>query len=296
MTQSMSRSKTAPYMPLYVADYFADTVHLSARQHGAYLLLLCATWRGGGKLPADDERLALLSKSTPEEWAAMRDVILAFFKRSRGMLIHERLSLEYAKYAGKVAQSSAAGKASARKKASQNKDKAATDVDDPLQRNSTNQNQNQNQSQNQNQNQNQNPIQIHKEGNGNNGAAPLGWPVDRKDWVRQLIAETACADPVRDIWPANTAGIVTGWHDSDGFEWCDVVAGIRATLSRPGPHSAPKSWRYFSPAIAQCCADRTSPTPTAVAVNRPARYKTQAQRNQDSTVAAFARIFGRPVQ
>ncbi|HAD1120104.1 TPA_asm: DUF1376 domain-containing protein, partial [Salmonella enterica subsp. enterica serovar Typhimurium] len=42
---------TLPYMQLYIADYLADTMHLSAEEHGAYLLLMFNYWQTGRAIP-----------------------------------------------------------------------------------------------------------------------------------------------------------------------------------------------------------------------------------------------------
>lgn len=109
-----------PYMKLYVADYLGDTHHLGALEHGAYLLLLMAMWRAGGSLPAMDANLAKLARCTPDQWAEIRDVILPFFRRSRGRLTHKRLGAEMAKYENTSGKRSEAGKRGAAKKASEN--------------------------------------------------------------------------------------------------------------------------------------------------------------------------------
>jgi uncharacterized protein YdaU (DUF1376 family) len=61
-----------PYMPLFVADYLADTAHLTATQHGAYMMLIMNYWQRGGPLPDDDARLARIARVGPREWARMR--------------------------------------------------------------------------------------------------------------------------------------------------------------------------------------------------------------------------------
>lgn len=68
-----------PAMPLDIADYRADTAHLSAAEHGAYLLLIMHYWTTGG-LPDDDVKLARVTAMTQEEWTRTRPTIEALFQ------------------------------------------------------------------------------------------------------------------------------------------------------------------------------------------------------------------------
>ncbi|WP_375450618.1 DUF1376 domain-containing protein [uncultured Devosia sp.] len=70
-----------PALPLWTDAYLADTRHLSAEQHGAYLLLLMEAWRRPScSLPDDDEMLARLACMNTERWAFNRDIVMAFWK------------------------------------------------------------------------------------------------------------------------------------------------------------------------------------------------------------------------
>lgn len=79
-----------PWMPLYVADYLADTGHLSAAEHGAYLLLIMHYWVNGG-LPAEDRKLARIARMSPRKWARVRSTIAGFFGPG---WFHERIDIE----------------------------------------------------------------------------------------------------------------------------------------------------------------------------------------------------------
>lgn len=69
---------SAPWMPLYIADYLADTAHLSAAESGAYLHLIMNYWRHG-KLPGDDVSMARIARMSGKEWARSKAILQAFF-------------------------------------------------------------------------------------------------------------------------------------------------------------------------------------------------------------------------
>lgn len=113
-----------PYMKLYIADYHGDTTHLDCREHGAYLLLLMAMWRAGGKLPLDDTKLAKLAKLSRTEWDEIRDTVLAFFKRRGAVLTHKRLAAELEHYGDVIEKRKTAAKARGQKKVNEDNEQA----------------------------------------------------------------------------------------------------------------------------------------------------------------------------
>jgi uncharacterized protein YdaU (DUF1376 family) len=113
---------SAPYMRLYIGDYHADTTHLTGKEHGPYLLLLMAMYRAGGKLPADDAKLARIAKISLKEWLAMRDIILAFFTRRGGSLSHKRVTKELSNYRDSFVRQSEGGRKGGLQTAKKNKE------------------------------------------------------------------------------------------------------------------------------------------------------------------------------
>ena len=94
-----------PWMPWYVADYLADTQHLSTIEHGAYDLLIMHYWRHGG-LPADENQLRAITKLTPAQWRKHRTTLSAFFIDWK----HGQIDAEIAKAEAKQKLRQEAGK------------------------------------------------------------------------------------------------------------------------------------------------------------------------------------------
>lgn len=65
-----------PYMQLYIADYLADTMHLSTEEHGAYLLLMFNYWQTGRAIPKS--RLAKIARLDNERWISVEESLSEF--------------------------------------------------------------------------------------------------------------------------------------------------------------------------------------------------------------------------
>lgn len=99
-----------PYMQLYIADYLADTMHLSAEEHGAYLLLMFNYWQTGKPIPKN--RLAKIARLTNERWADVEPSLREFFCDNGEEWVHLRIEEDLASVREKLTKKSAAGKAS----------------------------------------------------------------------------------------------------------------------------------------------------------------------------------------
>ena len=78
-----------PYAHLYVGEYFADTLDLSALEHCALRLLLLETWVRG---PVGNARMARVAGVTDEEWQAIKPAVLPLLRGVQSSIVE---SLNY---------------------------------------------------------------------------------------------------------------------------------------------------------------------------------------------------------
>lgn len=111
-----------PFMQLYVADFLADTQHLTAEEIGAYLLILMTMWRGGGRLPHDQKVLARSARLSGRSWATAWERIGPLFIITEGQITQKRLAIEFEKAMQKSAVRSQSGKLGGEAKALKSKE------------------------------------------------------------------------------------------------------------------------------------------------------------------------------
>jgi uncharacterized protein YdaU (DUF1376 family) len=85
-------------MPLYVADYIADTGHLSTLEHGAYFLLLMHYWATGG-LPANAEQMSRICRMDKTTFSQVEPTLKQLFIATKKGWKHKRLDAELKKTA-----------------------------------------------------------------------------------------------------------------------------------------------------------------------------------------------------
>jgi hypothetical protein len=76
-------------MQLYVADYLADTMHLTTEEHGAYLLLIFNYWQTGKPIPK--VRLARIARVSSDRWLEIEPALSEFFESDGEHWIHLRI-------------------------------------------------------------------------------------------------------------------------------------------------------------------------------------------------------------
>ena len=89
---------TSHWFPLHIADYLADTQHLTLEESGAYLHLLMAYYRRGGPLPDDVKQLRAICKASPKVWSKLVPAVRPLFDVSgTGFWRHKRCDEEIEK-------------------------------------------------------------------------------------------------------------------------------------------------------------------------------------------------------
>lgn len=85
------------WFPTYVGDLFATTATFTGHEVGAYILIIGAIWRNGGKIVKNDKELAILAKATPKQWTEIWASIEGEFKSDGKMLWHPQMCVEIEK-------------------------------------------------------------------------------------------------------------------------------------------------------------------------------------------------------
>lgn len=129
-----------PYIQLYVADYLADTAHLNAAQHGAYLLLIMNYWQRGKPLNNSNDRLANVARMSHDEWQQNKADIAEFFEIDGDTWSHKRIDADLDAVSATSNKNSEAGKASAaarKEKKERSLSERSTEVQRPFSERST---------------------------------------------------------------------------------------------------------------------------------------------------------------
>jgi uncharacterized protein YdaU (DUF1376 family) len=162
-------------MQFYVAEYQADTMHLTAEEHGAYLLLIFNYWQTGKPIP--EKRLQKIARVSSERWTDVKETLSEFFRDNGDEWVHDRIEADLIAARDSQAQRAAAGKASAEARKAAKRDALkkesndrSTTVEQPKDERSTNKEENRTE-------------ENREQNNGSADADPAGEPSPSKKFT-----------------------------------------------------------------------------------------------------------------
>lgn len=246
-----------PYMSVWVADWTADTQHLSCEQDGAYWRLIRALWRAHGVLPNDERKLAHIVGLSVKKWRAIAPDVMAFFEVDQGGVQHEKLTKTLISVAQMSEDRSVAGAKGGRAKALKMHEARlaiASGLPPVLPQ----------QTASISDVKYQTAADATREGDD----WPAGKPLDHASLIVSE-ANTVYLDTAREPGLIQTLGRLHAWR-RDGASWqhdiLPVITTMAGKLSRPV-----KSWAYFDAAIGESIAAnrRALTIPEHDHVNRP---------------------------
>lgn len=247
-----------PYIPLYVADYEADTAHLSLEEDGAYNRLLRLCWRTPGCSLPDDHSWIMRRLRVDQETfqRAVLPVLDEFFvveKTGRGSgearLMSPRLREEYKRVNATSKKRAEAGRKGGRKP------NPPETNDNPPSRAEAGQKPGLSI---QNQNQNYNQTVAAERASAPADAAAAGGDDPSKPTNRERLLVAMGADPVSGVKGPNGRVLGRQRDIAEAERWSADLqlsinrqcAVIREIMAREGPDFVPNSFAYFTPAMA----------------------------------------------
>ena len=108
-----------PYIQLYIADFQADTAHLTLEQKGAYLELIMNYWQTEKPLNNSDKRIASVLKISKRRFQTMEKILSEFFTIKDDIWTHQRIEYDLEKVLIKSKKASFAATEGARKRSNE---------------------------------------------------------------------------------------------------------------------------------------------------------------------------------